>query len=135
MLPAAPELDSRRSDAPYQCGRLLAVLERAQGIASNWAVGATVVDRTFAAAAVSPKMTFAPLLKKAVRAHLPYSGRSTRETMDEVMAKIDAAGGFPTILNISQQADFALGFYHQRAEFRAQARSKEEGSKVVEERR
>jgi CRISPR-associated protein Csd1 len=132
---ATPQMDSRRSDAPYLCGRLLAVLERAQGIASSWGVGATVVDRTFGAAAAAPKITFPPLLKMAVKAHLPSAGKSAREAMDEVMAAIDVAGGFPVSLSLAQQADFALGFYHQRAEFRAQAKSKDEHPRVSEESR
>ena len=121
---AAESLDTQQTNPPYLCGRLLAVLERAQGISSSWGVGATVVDRAFGAAALSPKISFPPLLKVAIKAHLPSAGSATRDAMDEVMASIDAAGGFPTTLSLTEQADFALGFYHQRAAFRASSKTK-----------
>ena len=131
----SPELDPRKADSPYLCGRLLAVLERAQGIASSWSVGASVVDRTFGAAASAPKITFPPLIKVAVKAHLPSAGQSTRAAMDEVMASLDSAGGFPTTLNLDQQADFALGFYHQRAAFRAASKGRSETNNDQEEKK
>lgn len=115
-------LEPHCTSPAYLCGRLLAVLERAQGVASSWGVGASVVDRAFGAAAVSPRISFPPLLKIAVKAHLPSAGKATRDAMDEVMASLDAAGGFPTTLTLSQQADFALGFYHQRAAFRSSSK-------------
>lgn len=126
-------LDPHRANPAYLCGRLLAVLERAQGIASSWSVGATVVDRAYGAAATSPKISFPPLLKIAIKAHLPSAGKATRNTMDEVMASLDDAGGFPVTLDLSQQADFALGFYHQRAAFRESSKSKEVAQEAPKE--
>ena len=38
----------------------------------------------------------------------------------EVLGRLDRCGGFPKRLALGQQGEFALGFYHQRAEFKAQ---------------
>jgi hypothetical protein len=41
------------------------------------------------------------------------------QSLEEVLASIDDTGGFPPTLTLYQQGEFALGFYHQRADFRA----------------
>ncbi|MDX1612115.1 MAG: type I-C CRISPR-associated protein Cas8c/Csd1, partial [Candidatus Thermoplasmatota archaeon] len=41
-----------------------------------------------------------------------------KETIEEIMADLDEAGGFPKTLALADQSRFALGFYHQRAAFR-----------------
>ncbi len=108
-------------DSAYLCGRLLAVLEEAQRRAAAGKLNTTLVDRFYGAAATGPAAAFAPLLKLAQTAHFPKIRREQRgyhklnETMTEIMARLDAAGGFPPTLNLMAQARFALGFYHQRA--------------------
>ena len=41
-----------------------------------------------------------------------------RRSLEEISKELDEAGGYPTTLSLHDQAEFALGFYCQRAEFR-----------------
>ncbi|MCL6585300.1 MAG: type I-C CRISPR-associated protein Cas8c/Csd1 [Anoxybacillus sp.] len=102
----------------YICGRLLAVLEEIQQRASGYRIGSTIVDRFYGAVSTAPASTFGPLLRLSTTAHLPKVSVELSCLLEEIMKQLDEAGGFPTILSLRQQAEFALGFYHQRAEFR-----------------
>jgi CRISPR-associated protein Csd1 len=119
--------------APYNCGVLLAILEAIQRRASSSGrgVNTTLVDRFYGAASTAPTTVFANLINMATKAHLPKLRREGKEffkvrtqedavnindLMTEACDAINAAGGFPPPLTPEQQAQFALGFYHQRAE-------------------
>ena len=116
--------------APYYCGCLLAILEAAQRGPFGKDVNTTLVDRFYGAASTAPATVFANLINMATKAHLPKLRREGREIfklrsgenvnindlVTEACSAIDAAGGFPPPLTPQQQAEFALGFYHQRAE-------------------
>ena len=126
-----------KEGAPYNSGVLLAILEQIQRRASSSGrgVNATLVDRFYGAASTAPMTVFANLIGTATKAHLPKLRRESKELvkvrstaesvnindlMEEACRSINAAGGFPAVLTIEQQAEFALGFYHQRAEFKIQ---------------
>ncbi|MGB9662321.1 MAG: type I-C CRISPR-associated protein Cas8c/Csd1 [Moorellaceae bacterium] len=113
------KLDFRHSSSPYLCGRLLAVLEEAQQRAANFKLNTTLVDRFYGAASTAPASVFGNLLRLSTTAHLPEVGREINLLVEEILSRLDEAGGFPRTLNLPQQAEFALGFYHQRAYFRA----------------
>ncbi|OSX53498.1 type I-C CRISPR-associated protein Cas8c/Csd1 [Anoxybacillus ayderensis] len=110
-------LNTNYSQPPYICGRLLAVLEEIQQRASGYRIGSTIVDRFYGAASTAPASAFGSLLRLSTTAHLPKVSVELSRLLEEIMKQLDEAGGFPTILNLRQQAEFALGFYHQRAEF------------------
>lgn len=121
-------LDTRFKSRPYLCGRLLAILEEAQLRASNFHLNRTLVERFYGAASTAPAATFGGLIRLATTAHLPETGKDLNLLMEEVMASLDEAGGFPRTLTLIEQAEFGLGFYHQRAAFRARRRrNKDEG--------
>jgi CRISPR-associated protein Csd1 len=125
-----------KQKAPYLCGCLLAVLEAVQRRASSSGrgVNTTLVDRFYGAASTAPAMVFANLLNMATKAHLPKLRREGKELfrtsssggesikisdlMVDLCEALDKAGGFPPPLAPEEQAQFALGFYHQRAELR-----------------
>jgi CRISPR-associated protein Csd1 len=113
------QLDPGHKSAAYLCGRLLAVLERAQLQAANFNLNTTIVDRFYGAASTAPASVFGNLIRLTTTAHLPNVGRELNQLMEEVMSFLDEAGGFPRTLTTAQQGEFALGFYHQRAVFRA----------------
>ncbi|MEM1042768.1 MAG: type I-C CRISPR-associated protein Cas8c/Csd1 [Bacteroidota bacterium] len=95
----------------------------------------TVTQRVFAAASTAPEPYLTPLVQRATVAHLPKlpegpqrsskpNEKDYRWTPDRgerelrgLMAEIDKSGGFPHILDLHGQAQFALGFYRQRADF------------------
>lgn len=105
----------------YQTGRLLAVLEEIQRRAATGKLSATLVDRYYGSASTMPSMVFPSLISMATKAHMPKirknnRGYSEMETLlEEVICKIDDNGGLNRTLNMVQQGEFALGFYHQRA--------------------
>ena len=113
------ELDKERKNPAYLSGRLLAVLEEAQKRASSYTLRRTLVDRFYGAASTTPAATFGVLLRLSTTAHLPKVGQELNQAVEEILSRLDEAGGFPRTLNLVGQAEFALGFYHQRAHFRA----------------
>ncbi|HDQ14057.1 MAG TPA: type I-C CRISPR-associated protein Cas8c/Csd1 [Sediminispirochaeta sp.] len=122
------ELNPHHETKAYLCGRLLAVLEEAQLRASNFKLNKTLVDRFYGAASTAPATTFGALIRMATTAHLPEIGKKVNVLMEEVMASLDRSGGFPRSLTLAEQAEFGLGFYHQRAKFRAgRGKTKTEG--------
>ena len=118
------ELNQENADPGYLCGRLFAMLERAQTSAIR-NVNATIADRYYGTASTAPQAVF-PLLLKGVRAHFHTLNRDNKgaqvaiETeIERIMSKMD---DFPRTLNLEQQGRFALGYYHQRAENGRRAR-------------
>ncbi|MBI3966164.1 MAG: type I-C CRISPR-associated protein Cas8c/Csd1 [Chloroflexi bacterium] len=118
------KLEPNHPSPAYHCGRLLAVLEEAQRLALP-GVKATIVDRFFGTASSAPMSVFSRLVRGA-QPHLaklerdrPGAYYAIQRRMEEVMGQL---GGFPRILTLQEQGLFALGYYHQRAYDRAQAR-------------
>jgi CRISPR-associated protein Csd1 len=102
----------------YLFGRLFAVLERVQLLASP-GVSSTIVDRFYGAASTRPGTVF-PQLLRLNQAHLAkvpakrnpdWYRKLTGEIMDGLPAQFE-----PT-LDITEQGLFALGYYHQRQAF------------------
>ena len=120
------ELNDQNASPPYLCGRLLAILEQAQLRAAHWRITATLVDRCYGTASTSPNSIFGPLINLATKAHFPklrkeYGGVAYRELepmLEDVMSAIKIGGGFASVLNLREQAEFGLGFYQQRSCFR-----------------
>jgi len=118
------QLDANNASPAYRCGRLLAVIEEAQRLAIP-GINATVVDRFYGAASTAPASVFGRLLQ-GVRPHLaklrrdrPAAFRALQMRLEEIQAGMS---GFPRTLSLEEQGLFALGYYHQRAWDRAQAR-------------
>lgn len=116
-------LDTSRNNPAYLCGRLLAIIEETQARASRGGINRTVVDRYYGAASLTPATTLGSLVRLTEIAHLSKLRRegrnywSMRELMEQVIDRFDADDGMPRTLRLHDQADFALGFYQQRAEF------------------
>jgi len=119
------QLDPTNTSPPYLCGRLLAILEEAQQRASGWGLNATLVDRFYGSASTAPASVFGTLIRATTTAHLPKlrkeqrGYRNVEELLENVAVQLSTTGGFPPTLTTKEQAEFALGFYHQRADFRA----------------
>jgi CRISPR-associated protein Csd1 len=119
--------------AAYQCGRLMAVLERAQEAAIP-GINSTIVDRFFGTASTAPASVFSRLVRGAqphlakLRRDNPGAYGAIQRELEETVAEIRR---FPKVLTLEQQGLFALGYYHQRAASRAQARAASERRKVA----
>jgi CRISPR-associated protein Csd1 len=115
----------------YQCGRLLAELEAIQQAAQG-RINATLVDRFYGAASSTPNSAFAPLLTN-VRAHLSKlrktktgTWQAKEQVLEDILSYFKQASNvakLPATLTVKQQGIFALGFYHQRAYNRAEAKA------------
>jgi CRISPR-associated protein Csd1 len=129
------KLDTEHKEPAYHCGRLLAELEALQRAAIP-GVKATLVDRYYGSASSTPAAVFGTLLSHA-QAHLGKlrkspggAGPAIQRRMEEIMANLDE---FPRTLTLREQAVFALGYYHQRAENRAQRSAAVEARKESRE--
>lgn len=117
------QLNPDSTDAAYCCGRLLAVLEDVQRAALG-KINATIVDRFYGTASSAPLSVFSRLVRGAqphlakLRRDRPGAFRALDGRMLDVMSRLE---GFPTVLDLHQQGQFALGYYHQRAHDRAEA--------------
>ncbi|MBM4288718.1 MAG: type I-C CRISPR-associated protein Cas8c/Csd1 [Deltaproteobacteria bacterium] len=116
---------SYRTEPAYLCGRLLAVLEETQRRSASKNLNTTIVDRYYGGASLTPKATLGgSLINLAEKAYLPKLRRDKkghkkmRLLLEEILSALNLAGGFPTTLTLPQQAEFALGFYQQRADLR-----------------
>lgn len=117
------EHDPDNRSPAYLCGSLLAILEEAQQkshfIKHKSRLDTTIVNRFYGSVSTAPGVNFGSLIRLAATAHLPDVGKDINILVEDVMTKLDEVGGFPDTLTLAQQAEFGLGFYHQRAKFRA----------------
>lgn len=117
------------NDKPYNCGRLLAVLDDLQRAAQGQ-VGADIVSRFYGAASTYPKTVFGRLmglakvhekkLKKSGDSKQRGKGWALQSRVNDIAALFGPADGrdapdFPALLTPEQQARFALGFHQQKA--------------------
>lgn len=116
-------LDSKSGDRAYLCGRLLAELEAVQRAALG-NPKASITDRYFGAASSAPATVFGPLLRNAQN-HMGKLRRDRFRTylaidrrLQEIASRLTS---LPNVLTMKEQAVFALGYYHQKAEDRAAA--------------
>jgi len=115
---------SGRSSA-HLSGQLLAVLEEAQMRAARWKINSTLVDRYYGAASTAPGTVLGQLLNRTTKSHMPkirkegWGYEPLEELVENTLAQLDERGGFPGTLALREQGEFALGFYLQRAQFRA----------------
>jgi len=120
-------MDEANTHPSYLCGRLLAVLERIQMLAVS--PKATLIDRFYGTASTAPASVF-PRLVRGAQPHLGKLRKerfgayvSLQNRLEGVMQNL---AGFPKVLTLEEQGWFSLGYYHQRAWDRAQAKARRE---------
>jgi CRISPR-associated protein Csd1 len=126
-------LDPDLASPPYQCGRLFAVLEDIQRKALGRDINTTIADKYLPAATATP-LAILTMLRKNANGHLRRIRRTSTGTyyalntrLDEVLGHItpDAGNsGIPATLALAGQAEFILGYHHQRAADLAAARAR-----------
>ncbi|MGQ9731492.1 MAG: type I-C CRISPR-associated protein Cas8c/Csd1 [Candidatus Zipacnadales bacterium] len=129
-------VDVTQANAAYRCGRLFAVLARLQYLVLG-STNATIVDRFYGTASTAPASIFGQLMHLH-HAHLsklaaarPGAATNIRKDIEEITTQPDLLTEFPLQLSLQDQGRFALGFYHQMADYRR--RSAEQGGSEGEE--
>lgn len=123
-------LDPDLASPPYQCGRMFAVLEDIQRSALGKEVNTTISDKYLPAATATP-LAILTMLHKNASGHLRRIRRSNTgayyalsSRLDEVLERLSPARGIPAALTLAGQAEFILGYHHQRASDLAGARAR-----------
>ncbi len=126
-----PEVQlAETTDAAYNLGRLLAVLDALQDKAHEYQLeGAGVIERYYASASSAPATAF-PILMRLANHHLrkveQQGDKGRRDTaaikqrMSDILAKLQPSApgqppAFPRVFDLEQQGRFSLGFYQQKA--------------------
>lgn len=119
-------LNPESRDAGYLCGRLFAVFDRLQYLALG-SVNAGVVERYYASASVTPALVMGRLFRNA-QFHLAKAdgGVATNAAKDFEAITCALGDKFPATLDLEGQGRFALGYYHQKAEFRRRRAERKE---------
>jgi CRISPR-associated protein Csd1 len=118
-------LDETSTNPGYLLGRLFAVLEKTQQDALP-NINATIRDRFYSSASATPRAVYGRLLRmypnhlgKAQSEWASKIGSENaikRKNGREILCQniLDELSDFPAHLNLQNQAQFALGYYHQR---------------------
>lgn len=110
-------LDPENSNIGYNLGRLFAVLEKIQEEALP-GLNATIRDRYYGAASSSPVSVFSTLMKLKNHHLSKLDNRGRAHNLEkEIAGIVTHVDSFPSILNIHDQGQFAIGYYHQRQKF------------------
>lgn len=117
-----PGLSPEAPEPAYQCGRMFAVLEQIQRAALG-EVNATIADKFLPAATVTPRAVLV-MLKKNASGHFKRMRNRNRgaynalyDRLDEVLGHLgpEPENNIPSVLDLEGQAQFILGYHHQRA--------------------
>lgn len=119
-------LNTESMDPAYLCGRLFSVFDRLQYLALG-NINAGVVERFYASASTTPALVMGRLFINAQN-HLAKVGGGIAENVrkDFEVISIQLGDHFPPSLDLEGQGRFALGYYHQRAEYRRLAAERKE---------
>ena len=111
-------LDTESTDPAYLCGRLFSIFDRLQFLALG-SVNAGVVERFYASASTTPALVMGRLFRNA-QFHLARARGGAAENVRKDLETISVQLGnhFPASLDLEGQGRFALGYYHQKAEYR-----------------
>lgn len=108
------ELDTQLTDEAYRCGRLFALLEKAQIAALGKELNSTIKDRFFAAASATPALVF-PRLFRVNTHHLAKLKQGSRSFYTNALGELMSEPfNFPRQLSLEQQGRFFIGYFQER---------------------
>jgi len=127
-------LDPDLPSPSYQCGRMFAVLEDIQRAALGRDLNTTIADKYLPAATATP-LAILTMLRKNAQGHLKRIRRTNtgayyalNNRLDEVLEHLGTGAEFPVTLTLAGQAEFILGYHHQRAADLATARARKQNA-------
>jgi CRISPR-associated protein Csd1 len=107
------DLDTERDDVAYRCGRLFALLEKAQTDSADGDLNSTIRDKYFAAASATPALVF-PRLFRLNNHHLSKLETPHKVFYSRLIASaMQAPFAFPKSLGLSEQGRFIVGYFQQ----------------------
>ena len=120
-------LNEQLDTKPYVLGRLFAVLEWVQQRSADGQLNATIRDKYFATACANPGSAFPILLKLSVH-HIAKLNKPGyfEKLKGQLIDKLDGGTPFPAALNMKEQGQFIIGYYHQIQDFYTSKKDKEE---------
>jgi CRISPR-associated protein Csd1 len=125
-------LNPESRDPAYLCGRLFAVFDRLQYLALG-GVNAGVVERYYASASTTPAMVMGRLFRNAQFHMAKAEGGIAGNATKDFEAIASALGNeFPATLDLEGQGRFALGYYHQKADYRRRTAERKEKELTAE---
>lgn len=108
-------LDRNNDNIGYCLGRLFAVLEKIQYEALG-KLNASIKDKFYASASTSPNSVLGSLVTKSIH-HESKLGEGRRIFFDKLKTEIFSHfSKVPAHLELADQVNFAIGYYHQRQE-------------------
>jgi CRISPR-associated protein Csd1 len=125
-------LDVENRSEAYLCGRLFYILENVQQKASDYGLNRTIKDSYFTSASTRPATVFPKLLSLSQyhmgkKENLSYSDKEITEIVDKLGTK------FPKQLTLTEQGEFMLGYYQQKAYNIKQAKEYKENKDLLKE--
>ena len=110
------DINKESPSKAYQTGRLMAVYARIQAAALG-DVNAGVVEKYYTSACTSPALVIGKLATMS-QYHLSKLDKGLAVFFSRMLEKIAEKLGcsIPTTFSMTEQAEFALGYYHQSAE-------------------
>lgn len=110
-------LDPDRPDPAYRLGRLFSALEKTQKDALGESLNKTIRDGFYSSASATPVSVF-PRLLRTYQHHLGKLEGGFRVNRERLVQEIlEPLTSFPSQLSLAEQGLFALGYYHQMADF------------------
>ncbi len=111
------DMDEYNKTKAYACGRLFAVYERAQNLASG-NVSVNVTQKYFAAVQKAPQLFFPKLANLSIVYLRKIKKDSTRIWLDKMIGNIATQIGdsFPDKFTDIEKGQFILGYYNQKNE-------------------
>ena len=133
------QLNSESRDPAYLCGRLFAVFDELQRAALP-NLNAGVVERYYASASVTPALVMGRLFRnaqfhsaKAIGEGGWQKGKAINAQKDFEFIATALGNTFPQTLDLESQGRFALGYYHQKADYRRRSVERKEAEAKAEE--
>jgi len=124
-------LNEQLDKTPYVLGRLFAVLEWVQQRSADGQLNATIRDKYFASACANPGSAFPILLKLSVHHIAKLNNPGCYEKLKgQLIDKLNGSIPFPAALNMEDQGQFIIGYYHQIQAFYTPRKDKEENDNV-----
>ena len=128
---ATVALNELSDNIPYNLGRLFAVLERLQQRSAKEQLNTTIRDRYFPSACANPGSVFPTILKLSMH-HIAKLDNPVffEKLKGELISRLEAPSFFPASLNLMEQGQFIIGYYHQMQDLFTSRKDKEETNNV-----